>query len=798
MSEHETTTISAAVPDSVNSEKQSVQSDQCILDGNTQIAAQDSGYNSSGSSGHHSPVGTRNGGAEEGELVRTRSRASSHTSISSIPASALTNLPDEARQINMREEQEYMAQPWEHHVPRSLHTIRQREATFRKPSSVRAMQMHTEDEGDDYYHLTPPRRRGSQRISDISIRSAGSSPFKRSPFYSPTGAAVKPKVKKEYPLVLLHCTLLPPSLPVPGLLEHPKRQNILREVLPAVYWKRWKLLEEKTGSGVLRDRGVLISHPEDGYDLLEERLLESLELQYPRLDHGHFIGRDETESDGEDRLAREDSSTEDEGEECPDCGGRVLRQNTTRKWEVKVFAANGLMRAGAWAAAWKEMEKVDVEVGLWLPPDVRADLEKRLTEDSSHINIADGLSIALLQEPEDILVDSSARALTSRPPKADTSSQVTQARDGDLPLASAGVTTSRSQNNQKWGQHAPKLSEDIDLQTLLVNYIRVLASDRRNITIVFLSILVIFVALNPRTAAYESDLRPFPTYIPEYTTSPMVSLQQPATQTWTENTSSQTLSVATPAPTVILASTVDPASFVSLDDTSTAPAEPPAAEPEEVPQTEPDTVSVESAEIIPGKQEGTISFSEIEREWPLVAENGYLFAEGTGLVSEAPEQSAYPSECESEEPLPTETGSPSVESTESGSGGQGQLAYPNESELEEPQPTDTDNPSMENTESVPEEQEHSAQSSVSEPEEPLPTADEASFIDNIHHTPEEESLQSKEAMPVAESLSTAVSMNHSGVYQALPPGDQNNENEQNEQHEPGLPNEHDDNEIHDL
>ncbi|KAL4984624.1 hypothetical protein BDW68DRAFT_166617 [Aspergillus falconensis] len=764
MPDHEATKISSALPDSVNSEKQTEHSDQCGLDGGMQVAAQDSGYNSSGSSGHHFPAGRRNDGAEEGDLVRTRSRGSSHTSISSIPASTLTSLPDDTRQTDTREGQEYMAHPWDHHVPRPLHTIRPHEATFRKPSSVRAMQMHTEDEGDDYYHLTPPRRRGSQRISDISVRSAGSLPYKRSPFYSPTGAVAKPKVKKEYPLVLLHCTLLPPSLPVPGLLEHPKRQNILREVLPAVYWKRWKLLEEKTGSGVLRDRGVLISHPEDAYDLLEERLLESLELQHPRLDHGHFIGRDETESDDVGRLATEDSSTEDEGDECPDCGGRIMRQNTTRKWEVKVFAANGFMRAGAWAAAWKEMEKVDVEVGLWLPPDVRVDLEKRLAENSSHNSIANGVPIALLQEPENMPVDPSARALTSTPPNADTSSQVTQARDGDLPPASPGVTTSRSQDNQKWDQHAPNLSEDIDLQTLLVNYIRVLASDRRNITIVFLSILVIFVALNPRTAAYEPDLRPFPTYIPEYTTSSVVSLQQPATQTWTENTGSQTLSVATLDPTVILASSVDAASFVSLNDISTAPAEPFVAEREEVPQTEPDTVSVESAEIIPGKHEGTIPSSKIEREWPSGAESSYLIAESTGLLSEVPAQPANPSEYEPEGPLPTETGRPSVE----------------------------------NTESVPEEQEHSAQPSESGPGKSLPTADEASSVDSIHHTQGEESLQSKETEPVAEPLSTAVFMNHRDVDQTLPAEDQHNGNEQNEQHEPVLPNEHDDYDVRDL
>ncbi|KAL4818591.1 hypothetical protein BDW67DRAFT_156910 [Aspergillus spinulosporus] len=799
MSNHEATTVSASIPDPVNSEKQSKHSDESSPDQSMQVAAQDSGYNSSGSSGHHSPVGTRDGGAEEGELVRIRSRASSCTSISSIPASTLTSPPGESRRMNIREGQEYMAQPWDHHVPQLRHTIRQREGTFRKPSSVRAMQMHTEDEGDDYYHLTPPKRRGSQRTSDISIRSAGSSPFKRSPFYSPTGAAVKPKIKKEYPLVLLHCTLLPPSLPVPGLIEHPKRQNILREGLPPVYWRRWKLLEAKTGSGVIRDRGILISHPEDGYDLLEERLLESLELQHPRLDHGHFIGHDETESDGEDRLAPEDSSMEDEGEECPDCGARVVRQNTTRKWEVKVFAANGLMRAGAWAAAWKEMEKVDVEVGLWLPPDVRADLEKRLIEYSSHMNIANGPPIALLQEPENIPVDPSARALTTKPPKADTLSQVTQARGGDLPPASPGVTTSRSQDNQKWSQHAPTLSEDIDLQPLLVNYIYILASDRRNITIVFLSILVIFFALNPRAAVYESDLRPFPTYIPEYTTSPVVSLQQPATQTWTEHTSSQTLSVAIPDLVEILASTVEAAPFVSSGDISTAAAGLYVTEQEEVPPTDTVTVSAESAKIMPGKQEEPIPSIELGREWPSEAESGYSFAEGTELVSEVPEQSAYPREHEPDGPLALETDSSSMGIAESGSGEQEQFAYPSERELEKPQPTDTDGSPMGNTKTVFEEQESLAKLSESGPEESLQTAVESSSIDGVDHTLKGNPLQPKETVSVTEILSTAASIDHSGADQTLPADDQHNENEQNEQHDPNepvFPNEHDDNEMH--
>ena len=36
------------------------------------------------------------------------------------------------------------------------------------------------------------------------------------------------------------------------------------------------------------------------------------------------------------------------------------------------------MGAGAWAAAWQEMEQVDVEINVWLPEDIRQELEAKL------------------------------------------------------------------------------------------------------------------------------------------------------------------------------------------------------------------------------------------------------------------------------------------------------------------------------------------------------------------------------------------------------------------------------------
>ncbi|PLB37389.1 uncharacterized protein BDW47DRAFT_106958 [Aspergillus candidus] len=483
------------------------------LDGeNGQLFVQDCGYQSSASSTQYSSD-ILSGSPDEGDQAGgVHSRASSRSSISSLPASVLTQPPDRIKTFNKDGTHDHIAlHPWDdefNHTSydkmdspfKSINAIRRRETAFRKPSSVRAMQMHTEDEGDDDF-LTPPRRRAGARLSDISMRSAGSSPIKRSPYYSPSGSASKPKPKKEYPLVLLHCTLLPPSLPISGFTDTPD-QKLLREVLPGEYWRRWKLLQEKVGSGVLRDRGVLISHPEDMYDLLEDRLLESLELQRPRLDHGHFLGRDEAESE-EETLHGEESATDDEqGEPCPDCGGRVVRhRDTGRKWEIKVFAANGLMRAGAWAAAWREMEKVDVEVGLWLPSEVRRELERRLLENEIYQMESRPPAPQLrgpLRESEPTFEQEPIATVHHEPHSMslDTEKRRLPILDSETP-----PDRSPSPSDHISSQYYSTPPAEIDLNTLLVNYLRVLASDPRNVVLAFLAILVAFLVTGSRSGA---------------------------------------------------------------------------------------------------------------------------------------------------------------------------------------------------------------------------------------------------------------------------------------------------------
>jgi hypothetical protein len=298
-------------------------------------------------------------------------RTSTYSTVSSLPASVLHHEPSERTPTRP-----HVALSARHGSASSFASdvtpSRRRgyAAAFRNPSSVRAMQMRDEiDDDSASFH----RRNGSQH----SIRSHSSSPSKRlsrSSQSSPmkTGS----KLKKEFPLVLLHCTLLPPSN---GLVTSLCDNELFGALLPEEYRKNWLRLQERLAMPEVQARGILIPHPQDEYDLLEERIFETLELEKPRIRSNHFVP-----NNGGDSGFESGSQTEDEAEiasihelTCPDCG-KGVGKHLNRKWEVKVYAANGLMRAGAWVAAWRDMEKVDIEISLCLPEDVRQEVSARL------------------------------------------------------------------------------------------------------------------------------------------------------------------------------------------------------------------------------------------------------------------------------------------------------------------------------------------------------------------------------------------------------------------------------------
>lgn len=483
---------------------------------------------------------------DDDEMARLDSKTSSRSSISSIPASVVVHPTDASKTSGASELQwhtdscyhagDYHVSKKKDEYTRPAANIRGRDIPFRKPSSVRAMQMHSEDEDEDEEYFTPSRYRGPMHTPRNSETLIGSPPLKRSPYYSPNGSPHKQKIKKEYPLVLLHCNVLPPTLLLPPGVGVPS-PRILKEVLPPRYWRRWKLLEEKIGSSLLRDRGVLISHPQEMYDLLEERLLESLELLQPRLRHGHFLGRGghDSGSDDDDDGCQESDTDGAEGEECPDCGARVVEHdNGGRKWEIKVYAANGLMRAGAWAAAWREMEKVDVEVGLWLPSSVRRELERRTLEEET-VGYDQALRASEEEKRRGVYGEQPPPPPSPHPPSQE---QIDGLDDAPRlkPPGNSATPNHPAPGRQEHRISVPpsyvrRTADEIELQTLLINYIRVLASDRRNVAIACLSVLVVFLAIGGGGGGRDarpgsSQVGPFHPGVVEFVPTSAVSVAQ--------------------------------------------------------------------------------------------------------------------------------------------------------------------------------------------------------------------------------------------------------------------------------
>jgi hypothetical protein len=239
---------------------------------------------------------------------------------------------------------------------------------FRTPSSVRAMQMSSPT--PSIYNSPRSIKRHLPTVSRIGTPTSHS---------SKTRTPTRFKPKKEQPLVLLHVTVLPLHWIYSHLMQAPELPNDLHYVK-----ENWRLLQEKLGDTVL-ERGILLPHPQDSFEVLEERLLEALELPVrPRaciLKCGHYMGPIDSEapsSDDEGGSFWNENMTRRRW--CDICRKDVRLGNNSepegKRFRVKIFASNGLMHAGAWAAAWKEMERVDVEIGPWVEPYQHTELER--------------------------------------------------------------------------------------------------------------------------------------------------------------------------------------------------------------------------------------------------------------------------------------------------------------------------------------------------------------------------------------------------------------------------------------
>lgn len=289
--------------------------------------------------------------------------------------------------------------------------------------------------------------------------------------------------------MLLHVTVLPVGMPC-------SREG-MEAVLPGYVLEGFKVLGEKVTETV-RERGILIPHPREDYELLEERLLESLELQVPRiLKCGHFHVED-----GEEEEEGYDSDVDGEGDVCQDCGRRV-RDGTAgsgvgkKRWDIKIYAANGLMRAGAWGAAWREMERVDVEIGVWIEEGMKRELEVRREEEE-------------LQNSMPEIHEENQGHTEQRTVDAERMREIY----GDNAQAYVdGFADAEKVQRPAFAQRRQE-AQEASLWVLLRNYLQLMMQDRRNLAILLLSIGVLFLSLGrttpPAMSTPRTELAPAP------------------------------------------------------------------------------------------------------------------------------------------------------------------------------------------------------------------------------------------------------------------------------------------------
>jgi hypothetical protein len=451
-------------------------------------------------------------------------------------------------------------------IAETRYTPRKDRPRFRNPESIRAMQMSSpplptvetsRERLKGSYKLMTPSRSG--RSETPVSKKSGSRRNSLREHHSPMHISTTPQ---QAPLVLLHVTILPPQVPY--------THELMARVMPEWLVENFKLLEEKLQDIILMRRGLLIPHPRDEYDLLEERILESLELKTPRLlKCGHFVPPEEDtdkEEDDDDRSvddntgrgSRMSGGTFTEEHECADCHHELKRPGKgvgagTRRWDIKIYAANGLMRANAWAACWGEMERCDVELQPWIPDDLRKTLEKRMLEEqeadkrkhmyaielqrqiqesTSKQKIAEeeeaerrrleevelqksfeAAAAALQRSVEEKAAEKKKfeEAIEEKIQEAKESMRVeveAQAQAEASALAERLRSLESALQEQKKPMHAsgPKSGEaqvlraaDIPLGTLMKNYVLVLLKDPRNFIILALGALVVVLAMNMGT-----------------------------------------------------------------------------------------------------------------------------------------------------------------------------------------------------------------------------------------------------------------------------------------------------------
>ncbi|KAE9370231.1 hypothetical protein N431DRAFT_426626 [Stipitochalara longipes BDJ] len=382
---------------------------------------------------------------------------------------------------------------------------------FRTPSSVRAIQMSSPT--PSIFSSPRSTKRGFPTVSRIGTPNSHNSPSKRTP------TRFKPK---PLPLVLLHVTVLPLQWPYSHLMSVPDFPEALHNVKES-----WRLLQEKLGDTVL-ERGILLPHPQDSYEVLEERLLEALELPVrPRaliLKCGHYMGPSETPSSDEEGGGAGDYSwniAAGQRKWCDICRRDVRVEETgdvaegERRFRVKIYASNGLMRAGAWEAAWREMERVDVEIEPFVEGALAVELEHLATISPSkippaeeHLEVDDGFV-----DEEDIIEHVHEHVHEHHEPhvepvqEEDEVSRLKRLQNEERmrEIYGPGLDTPcpprhppRPRPERRSNSRGPVETVNGDsLPDLLLAAFKVAMRDRKNVAIVALSLFILILSLRP-------------------------------------------------------------------------------------------------------------------------------------------------------------------------------------------------------------------------------------------------------------------------------------------------------------
>lgn len=386
--------------------------------------------------------------------------------------------------------------------------------SFRTSSDVRAM--HMSSPAGSVVGSPRSARKHFTTASRLGTPSASAQ-------YSPKRKSTPPRFKsqQEAPLVLLHVTLLPLRWMWGDLVNNLDPADMSEQA--KTLRNSWRILQDRVGDTVI-ERGVLLGHPQNDYEVLEERLLEALDLPVRRrariLECGHYLGPSNEstiaeEEESEDEIGQQRRNSGSKRKWCGTCNSEIRYDplGNVKVFRVKVYASNGLMRAGAWEACWKEMERVDVELEPLVEPPVQDEIV-RLAALQQEREIAQQDEA---EDSRDAAMGYDERRRSGEHQKGHSrwqpsSSGTSTGEGGD---SRRGSKSSHRRTNSYHRTSSTKSSsseagarryQSAGLPELILQSVRVLLQDRRNLIIIALSGFVLMLSL--RSAPSEPPYEP--------------------------------------------------------------------------------------------------------------------------------------------------------------------------------------------------------------------------------------------------------------------------------------------------